>query len=916
MSRLPLRLRLTLVFATTMAVVLTAVGFFVYIRVGGELLTSVDQSLRAGAGETLDHVKRDGALTDPDVRLVDPDQARGETLAQVLDGRGKVVRSSAAGLAPLVSGSTVAHVLGGAKVLQTSELPGRKSVWRVYALPVQTAGKTQVLVFASSLASRQETLDRLLTELAVAGPIALLLASLAGYALAAATLRHVESMRRRAAEISASTPGLRLPVPGSRDEIARLAETLNDMLGRLEAAFEHERRFVADASHELRTPLALLRTELELALRRPRTYDEQRAALESAAEETERLTRLAEDLLLIARSDQGGLPIRREHVDVAELLRSTAERFSARAAASGREIHVACDPGVVVDADPTRLEQALGNLIENALVHGAGRIELSARGVGTVVEIHVVDQGTGFPPGFAARAFDRFSRADDVRGERRHRARAVDRRPDRPRARGRGRRRRRPGRWSRRLDQARAGAAGRRRGARAGSPLDRRVNSSHWGFICPWWTGHRAGRATQAFPPERPQPGPQAASGHDPRPDGRDRRPDRRLRRARRPGERRPQAPASGAADPDRPARPPRASPDEQGPAATLAARAQLGRRGAGRAGTVSGTSVPGSAAELLAAGGRLRRLVSAASCSFPALGTTATLVVTDPSGLAAARSALEAELQAVDETCSRFRSDSELVRLNAGAGRWVTVGDNLLRAIEVALHAAVATGGLCDPTIGRALRLAGYDRTFELVRRRDGRTFRVGFAPVARWESVELDTDRKRVRVPEGVELDLGATAKALAADRSARAAATAAGCGALVSLGGDVSVAGEPPADGWPVRIADSHSASPDSPGPVISIRSGGLASSSTTVRHWRAGSAELHHILDPRTGRPADRAWRTVSVAAATCVDANAASTAAIVLGSEAPAWLEERALPSRLVGETGETMRVAGWPAEAA
>jgi two-component system OmpR family sensor kinase len=415
LSGLPLRLRLTLVFATAMAVVLAAVGAFVYFRVGGELLTSVDQSLRAGATEAIDHVRR-GGLTDPRLRLVDPDQARGETLAQVLDGRGRVLRSTTTGLAPLVSRSTVARVLGGAKVLQTSGLPGRKSEWRVYALPVRSQGRTVVLVLASSLASRQETLDRLLTELGVAGPIALLLASLAGYGLAAATLRHVESMRRRAAEISASTPGLRLPVPRSRDEFARLAETLNDMLGRLEAAFEHERRFVADASHELRTPLALLRTELELALRRPRTYDEQRAALESAAEETERLTRLAEDLLLIARSDQGALPIRREHVVVSELLQTVAERFAARAGASGREILVACDPGVVVDADPARLEQAIGNLVENALVHGAGRIELSEQARGLAVEIHVTDEGAGFPPGFAARAFDRFSRANDVRG--------------------------------------------------------------------------------------------------------------------------------------------------------------------------------------------------------------------------------------------------------------------------------------------------------------------------------------------------------------------------------------------------------------------------------------------------------------------------------------------------------------------
>jgi two-component system, OmpR family, sensor kinase len=416
LSRLSLRLRLTLVFATVMAVVLAALSFFVYLRVGGALLSSVDQSLRAGAAETLDHVHREGGLTNPDVRLVDPDQARGETLAQVLDARGRVVRSTPAGLPPFIGTSTVTRMSAGAAVLQTSELRGRKSEWRVLARPVVSSGRKYVLVLASSLASRQETLHRLLVELAVAGPVALLLASLAGYGLAATALRHVESMRRRAAAITASTPGVRLPVPRSRDEIARLAETLNDMLGRLEAAFEHERRFVADASHELRTPLALLRTELELALRRPRTQQELESALRSAAEETERLTRLAEDLLLIARSDQGALPIRRERVPAEEVLRDAADRFAARAGIAGRELQVEPDAGLVVDADPARLEQALGNLVDNALTHGAGTVELSARARGPLVELHVADAGRGFPPGFAERAFDRFSRADESRG--------------------------------------------------------------------------------------------------------------------------------------------------------------------------------------------------------------------------------------------------------------------------------------------------------------------------------------------------------------------------------------------------------------------------------------------------------------------------------------------------------------------
>ena len=414
MSRLPLRLRLTAVFAAAMAAVLVALGFFVYVRVGNAQLASVDQSLRAGAAEALDHVRRGGAVTDPSVPLVDPDQAQGETLAQVLDRNGHVLRTTQ-DRRPFVTPATAASVAAGATVLKSGDLPGRTSEWRVLARPVTSSGRTVVLVLASSLSSRVETLNRLVFELAVAGSIALLLASLAGYGLAAATLRSVESMRRRAAAITASTPGMRLPVPRSHDEIARLAETLNDMLARLQAAFEHERRFVADASHELRTPLALLRTELELALRRPRSREELEAALRSAAEETDRLSRLAEDLLLIARSDQGQLPVRREHVPAGELLADTAARFAPRADAAGRELVVGSDAGLVVDADPLRLGQALGNLVDNALAHGAGEIELSARLGEGLVELHVTDEGAGFAPEFVARAFDRFSRADDSR---------------------------------------------------------------------------------------------------------------------------------------------------------------------------------------------------------------------------------------------------------------------------------------------------------------------------------------------------------------------------------------------------------------------------------------------------------------------------------------------------------------------
>ena len=248
-------------------------------------------------------------------------------------------------------------------------------------------------------------------------------------------------MRRRAASIDASTPGTRLPMPPSRDEVSRLAETLNEMLARLEAAFEHERRFVDDASHELRTPLALLRTELELALRQPRSREELERALRSAAEEAERLSRLAEDLLLFARFDQGQLPIRRERGSTRASCSTTSPGgSSAGAARPGGRSASSPATALLVDADPARLEQALGNLVENALAYGAGAVvALGSSRANGQVELHVTDEGPGFPPDFLPRAFDRFSRADEARRPRRHRARARDRRPDRPRARRRGR---------------------------------------------------------------------------------------------------------------------------------------------------------------------------------------------------------------------------------------------------------------------------------------------------------------------------------------------------------------------------------------------------------------------------------------------------------------------------------------------
>jgi thiamine biosynthesis lipoprotein len=297
---------------------------------------------------------------------------------------------------------------------------------------------------------------------------------------------------------------------------------------------------------------------------------------------------------------------------------------------------------------------------------------------------------------------------------------------------------------------------------------------------------------------------------------------------------------------------------------------------------------------------------------SFPALGTTAVVVVTDDRALAGAVDALEAEIAAVDAACSRFRPDSELVALNASGGRPTRVSPTLGDALDVALRAARATGGLVDPTVGQAMRVLGYDRSFdELPASGPAPRLRIGRVPG--WQAVWFDRQTRLVMVPPPVQLDLGATAKSWCADRAAaRAAATAPGVGVLVSLGGDVAVAGPPPADGWSIRLADRHDEPDDVDGPRVLIRGGGLATSSTVRRRWRRGGEDLHHVVDPRTGRPTAPCWRTASVAAASCAGANTASTAALVLGPAAPAWLEARQLPARLVAEDGEVVPVGAWP----
>ena len=305
----------------------------------------------------------------------------------------------------------------------------------------------------------------------------------------------------------------------------------------------------------------------------------------------------------------------------------------------------------------------------------------------------------------------------------------------------------------------------------------------------------------------------------------------------------------------------------------------------------------------------------------------------TQPRALPSARRAVDEELRAIDLACSRFRDDSELTRVNRCAGREVTIGPLLLEAVEAALRAARITDGDVDPTLGIALELAGYDRDFALLAPPADRSAsgeraaapaqltgaerpRLHARARRDWSAVALDHERRVLRLPSTLRLDLGATGKALAADRAARAASRASGAGVLVSLGGDLAVAGAPPIGGWQVRVTDDHRAGASAPGQTVSIEAGAIATSSTTTRRWRHRGRDMHHILDPASGMPAAGPWRTVSVAAATCVDANVASTAALVRGERAEAWLASSGLPARLVTHEGRVLRVADWPEETA
>lgn len=396
-------------FAAVMAVLLAALIVFLYHHFRSDLDYNINQSLRARAQDVAGLVRQEDA-TDTNGALRQLPSSP-DNVVQVLDRSGRVLGAAGVLSQPaLVSPGELPTAREGARLIH------RGKSLRLYLLPLPNDHK--VVVTGVSLAERDAALDKLDNALLIGVPPALLLATLAAYGLAAAALRPVERMRQRAATISTDEISTRLPLPESHDEIRRLGDTLNEMLDRLEEGLNHERMFIANASHELRMPLAVLKAELEVALREQGGEPALREAMGSAVEETDRIIKLAEDLLLLARAEDGTLPIDAQYLAVEELLAEFGARFSPMFERAGRPLEVDVEQlpaGVAVRADPDRIEQAVANLIDNTLRYGAGPTTLSARAKGSTVEIHVTDHGTGFGEQFLPHAFDRFSRGDPAR---------------------------------------------------------------------------------------------------------------------------------------------------------------------------------------------------------------------------------------------------------------------------------------------------------------------------------------------------------------------------------------------------------------------------------------------------------------------------------------------------------------------
>jgi two-component system OmpR family sensor kinase len=410
LKRLPIRLKLTLAFTALMSVVLTATGLFLYLRLGAQLDHTLAQGLRSRSGDISALVQQ------ADTGLRDATRTNagevGASPAQILDASGRVFDATpGVQRRPLLSAAELRRAKAAPTYFDQARGTPPFGPVRLLATPVHAQGRNLVMVVGASLEDRNQALANLGVLLLIGGPLALLLAALAGYGLATAALRPVESMRARAAAISTDDLDRRLPLSSSRDELHRLGETLNAMLARLEAGLTREREFVADASHELRTPLAMLRTELELIARERPEGKELDVAVASAIEEAGRLGRLTEDLLVLARADRGRVPIECESVRVGDLLSAVGRRYASFEATGGVVVHPQTSD-LDVRADPTRLEQALTNMVDNALRYGAAPIRLTALEHDRFVELHVTDAGPGFTAEFLPRAFERFACAD------------------------------------------------------------------------------------------------------------------------------------------------------------------------------------------------------------------------------------------------------------------------------------------------------------------------------------------------------------------------------------------------------------------------------------------------------------------------------------------------------------------------
>ena len=415
MRRLPIRLRLTVGFAVAMAVVLSVVGAFAYHHLATGLSDDLNRELRQRAQDLIIPVSQPHSS----LALLAGSGfiERGESFAELVTPSGAVLQATRTlGDTPLLSSAEAAQATDATRFFDHSQAPGLNEPTRLLATPITRAGQRAILVVGDTRENGLEALRRVRNQLLLGLPLLLLVTSICGYLLAYAAFRPVEEMRRRASTMSGAGAGQRLPLPPGSDEVVRLGVTLNELLARVDATLERERAFVANASHELRTPLALLKIELELAVRKPRPVEDLTAAIISAEHEVDRLIRLAEDLLMLAGADDSGLRITPETVDVAAFLSAMAVRLDQMATSHGRIVDVQVGATQHVQADPQKLEQALLNLVSNALKHGAGVVTVSCREAAGAVEFHVTDEGDGFSPEMLLHGFERFAHARSTGG--------------------------------------------------------------------------------------------------------------------------------------------------------------------------------------------------------------------------------------------------------------------------------------------------------------------------------------------------------------------------------------------------------------------------------------------------------------------------------------------------------------------